>query len=407
MTTEPWEQGNVDAYSSAQIRVELQKSMEDIAIRATKVHQRASKAIADKLGCWDEIARVLFLLNSENNISLEVGWQAICDEFARRDKINEELPDIPTFRLTFGVTEAAWTHFFYLVFPDRLSTQLNKLKSLESGVWGDQMGEPEDAALWVIERMLIGQNFVKPVIERWKADHGRASAFCGVRRICAGLLGYPLEGVEEVMHEALSGLKDKLVLVMTIANDFVPSAWTQKANQELSFLSSSYSVPLPSLPDRLLYELIIEVALLSPSSSSSLALGDAGNASPNVSSSSAQRSLEVGDVAIDLLEKEIVSAQNAINHQQSCEIMHHGVQTAFSQIVDQSNTPPIQAAVQMINEIFRRFDLDIDRDEQTITAHIMDYLDPQDTALLSDSLTALKDKLIEFMSALFIYAFKM
>ena len=393
MSSQPWNQGDTDYLSKESIDSEIQKQLNDLATKVTRVPVHKAKALATQLNCWSEIAPVLYILKIEHDINAKTIWELIFNEFKRKKSINEEIPDISTFRFSFGIGEATWAYYLTIVFPERLKKRLSKLQTLEGGIWGNLKGEPEDAALWLIERQIIAANYISPVVNRWKEDHKRTTTLDAIAQLSAGFLRKSIHDINTDLENARQALFEKATVINNILADLEPSAWIDRAQEEIKQFNSLSQTDLSTLSDKLLFQIALEISLDM--------LHNTYMEKTSVIKEGIEKKKDTRVSAIDELERQISRSLKDSNPQTVYSTIHRATRQAYLKLIAFDRTSPFDTALRISSETLRRFDEHHMRDSRVLMDMINGYIRKQGYDASRTSRIILDNLLVTFMTDLF------
>ncbi|MFW9922919.1 MAG: hypothetical protein ACFFDW_06470 [Candidatus Thorarchaeota archaeon] len=242
------------------------KSVQDhILERTSFVPREEIDSIVKQYKVSEELARAIFVLDFEYKIPRILSASFYQFELDRLIEMQYELPDIYSFRVRFSIEEGFWIKYLIVDFPKKVFLKLNKLIALDRSIFGDQAGEKDDSASYVLERAFICSETIKPVLYSWIKDHQRASFKTAATCFLCGIKQKNKGESEVILNEIAERFYSNIDILETILKGVAPQGWILRAKEEFEKVAIKVKHirnKQEELDWRISAELILETILL-------------------------------------------------------------------------------------------------------------------------------------------------
>jgi len=233
--------------------------------RTAVVPDKDIKDIAKQFELQEEIAKAVFVLEFEYDISRQLSANYFKNEINRLKEAKYELPDIYSFLIRFSMEEGFWIKYVSNDFPKKLLQRVTKLITLDRSLFGDLAGEKEDSALYIIERSYITTEVIKPMLFSWVKDHKRANFYDATLSIICYMRQKAREKGEVIVDELCTRFGANMDSIEFILSELESKGWANKAIQEYEMIRKHlqiYTKDKSQMNWRIASELILENRLI-------------------------------------------------------------------------------------------------------------------------------------------------
>jgi hypothetical protein len=219
---------------------EEKKTIQDHLLERTNVvSEEIVEQIVRETQLSNELAKIAQVLDFEYDLPKKLVTNYFQSELVRLQAANYDLPDIYSFRVRFAIEEGFWIKYLTIDFPQLLLQKMSKLQSLDRSLFGDMRGDKEDAPLYLLERVYLCNEYIRPVLHTWVKEHQRSNYYDAVSSFTVTALRKAYTKAEAIIEELLERLETNLESIATIINELKAAGWILKAKNELEELQKA------------------------------------------------------------------------------------------------------------------------------------------------------------------------
>jgi hypothetical protein len=257
-------QNNTDNFSMETIdKFNKQKTntQDHILERTAVVPPEIIQEIISKYKLNEEIAKVVFVLDFEYKIPADLSINYYKYEMERLDQVNFPLPEIYSYLVRYAFEEGFWIKYLTTDFIRRIKHKLSKLLTLEQSLFGNLKGNPEDSALYIIERSYLVNEFINPILNAWMKDHQRSTNKDAAFSFICGINQKAMEKGQVITNELCNRLLANIESIKGILAALDKKAWAQKAIDEFNDVHDKLSDCISNNYDQINLRVVAELVL--------------------------------------------------------------------------------------------------------------------------------------------------
>lgn len=250
---------------SRRIAEEFESTYGTLDEKVARVPDDAAAAIADECCVHLEVARVAYRVMLDGIIpDPKPSCKILMQEFDRRAKQGNPVPEIDTYMREVALTEGKWIEYLYGQLGKILLGDLRNLTNLERTIADEIEPANEQVIAVIAERRKIADCYFESLIQRWLADHRGSTIATAVRAIAGGILGSLNSDIDDAINGARASLLIKLrryeQFLSSEDEDEEESRLMYKILREIRQLIKEVQGPLEEVSLQTAGEILIEAA---------------------------------------------------------------------------------------------------------------------------------------------------
>jgi len=247
------------AQDSEKAGIALGENFVDFLTRIDKIPLEKIVEVASRCSCPEEFAGVVYLLETDLNIPVELTLADLEAELTRLKKVDCFPPEIETYRYSFAVNEGKWIAFLRGTFFNNLQDDIKEIYQLFNKI-GKLKGSDliTLATQIMMERQFIAANKVIPVLERWTEEHKKATELDAAIQVYASLIGKPIHpDLKKEMEDARKELVKQIQVLGDILSNAEQTNWILRSLIEAEILFEDLNQILEEISSKGLADIII------------------------------------------------------------------------------------------------------------------------------------------------------
>ncbi|NHK31547.1 MAG: hypothetical protein FK730_09360 [Asgard group archaeon] len=326
--------------------------------RSAVVPEVTIKKIASTHQIYEEIAKVIFVLEFEYNISQELSSNYYKYEIARLNKVNFQLPEVYSFLIRFAIEEGFWIKYLTTDLPSKLKHKMSKLITIDRSLFGDLEGNKEDSALYMIERTFLINEIIRPMLKIWVKEHQRSTYYdAAISNICM-MNKKAKEKGEIIITELSNRLQSNIESLKEIISELDSKGWAQKAIADFNELQNNLEkcFTKPTIMNwRIAAELILESLLIMEYDALELELDFSKNEKSAIKKEPAIKTNQGFEAKKnELIEDKItmtILKLDTLSHESQQEVIHELVMEEFNEATKYKRQKPTIFAKEFLTRI--------------------------------------------------------
>ncbi len=244
---------------SRRIASEFEETFGSFEVKVRRVSDEAASEVAEQCGVHIEIARVAYRVMMDGALTdAERCCSIIMDEFTRRERQGNPVPDVDSYIRGVAVREGQWIEYLYSRLVKELQTENYSLENLHQVVKGIVEPASENIMAVIRQRRKIGEGYFESIIDRWLTDHDEATIVDAIRAIAGGLRCLPLDSVDELIDSVRASLLIKFRRYETFLANSEESELLEKVLENLQQVIKDVQIPLEEVSRLTAKEILVE-----------------------------------------------------------------------------------------------------------------------------------------------------
>jgi hypothetical protein len=326
--------------------------------RTAVVPEETIKKIATTHQINEEIAKVIFVLEFEYNISQELSANYYKYEIARLKKVKFQLPEVYSFLIRFAIEEGFWIKYLTTDLPSKLKPKMSKLITIDRSLFGDLEGNKEDSALYMIERTFLIDEIIRPMLKIWVKEHQRSTYYdAAISNICM-MNKKAKEKGKIIIAELCNRLQSNIESLKEIISELDSKGWAQKAIADFNELQNNLDkcFTKPTIMNwRIVAELILESLLILEYDALELELDFSKNEKSAIKKEPAIKTNQGNEAKKnDLIEDKItmtILKLDTLSQEKQQEVIHELVMEEFNEATKYKHQKPTIFAKEFLTRI--------------------------------------------------------
>jgi len=212
-----------------------------------------------------ELAQAIFVMEFDYNINRKFSANFYNYELKRLEKVHFELPSIPSFLLRFSLEEGFWIKYLTIDLLKKLRLKISKLLALDRSLFGHSKGSKEDSALYILERIFLIENIIKPLLIFWIKDHHSATCYDAAASFLCSIQGKAMEKAPKIVEDLCNRFYANISSLKEIIMALDANGWAGKAIIQYNQIEEELQCCTHDLVEmswRIASELVLEAFIL-------------------------------------------------------------------------------------------------------------------------------------------------
>lgn len=171
----------------SEVKEEFELTYTNLGERAERVPEDKPTELAKIFSCPISLCKVAYQLELDDVISAEKALELILWEYERRRQIGSPVVPVLTYEFNFAVQEGRWIEYLYSDLFRKIQNT-RELYNLEKVIEGESSIPVEKVMHVLRERKKLVENYLVPVIIKWKKSHEASTNNDAAITLCAAVL---------------------------------------------------------------------------------------------------------------------------------------------------------------------------------------------------------------------------
>lgn len=171
----------------SEVKEEFELTYTNLGERAERVPEDKPTELAKIFNCPISLCKVAYQLELDDVISAEKALELILWEYERRRQIGSPVVPVLTYEFNFAVQEGRWIEYLYSDLFRKIQNT-RELYNLEKVIEGESSIPVEKVMHVLRERKKLVENYLVPVIIKWKKSHEASTNNDAAITLCAAVL---------------------------------------------------------------------------------------------------------------------------------------------------------------------------------------------------------------------------
>ncbi|MHA1713051.1 MAG: hypothetical protein ACTSW4_03255 [Candidatus Ranarchaeia archaeon] len=337
-----------------QLTEEFEKTFGDLEEKSRRISDARAEALAKKMDCPVEVARIAIQIGEDLLIDADTACKLLLKEYNRLNAMGYGIPPVLTYEINFAVLEGRWIEFLYSKLSRQLEEKTREISNFESALRDtDVKAMPKEQVLEFLSlRRNISEKLLKPVMLKWLDEHVDSSPLEMGAAFAAAILRTTYDKVIDKLEKGrLSALEIYDFLWDVVKDTSIESTAIENARVEIDKMRKELQKKIDDLGIEGFAEVIIQVApkkKVAVSQDSKYIfvhtpLSRKGMVGPELVTPT------------DFLERDILLSKRRQEPERS-ELLRNTISSVLKALMAK-NIDEIQATVQMLTEMQKRFNI--------------------------------------------------
>ncbi len=171
----------------SEVKEEFELTYTNLGERAERVPEDKPTELAKIFSCPISLCKVAYQLELDDVISAEKALELILWEYERRRQIGSPVVPVLTYEFNFAVQEGRWIEYLYSDLFRKIQNT-RELYNLDKVIEGESSIPVEKVMHVLRERKKLVENYLVPVIIKWKKSHEASTNNDAAITLCAAVL---------------------------------------------------------------------------------------------------------------------------------------------------------------------------------------------------------------------------
>lgn len=171
----------------SEVKEEFELTYTNLGERAERVPEDKPTELAKIFSCPISLCKVAYQLELDDVINAEKALELILWEYERRRQIGSPVVPVLTYEFNFAVQEGRWIEYLYSDLFRKIQNT-RELYNLEKVIEGESSIPVEKVMHVLRERKKLVENYLVPVIIKWKKSHEASTNNDAAITLCAAVL---------------------------------------------------------------------------------------------------------------------------------------------------------------------------------------------------------------------------